>query len=359
LEQKTANLLRAIGNAEVNRELPRSQLTDESWRGAARDAFEALSAGSKVNFRAKIDELIIVPDGVLWYLPFEALDTSENKLLAAPPEMATTLLARSRIRYLPTMGLTVPQRADRRGLGEVGIVPGGGRSRDDAEATDANVDRFAKLGAHVTALKRPLPAASPLYGSLFDTLVVLDDPALGETGSGGDKAAAGGERSAYDWSPIPSDRTRSAGSLAQWLALPRKSASQVLLPNVHTPAENGLRQTASAPRGSELFLSLCGLMSSGARTVLISRWRTGGASSEELVRQFAQELPYTSAADAWQRGVQLLWETPLELDREPRVKRSAGIDGPPARHPFFWSGYMLIDTGWSPSKPEQLAAAKN
>jgi CHAT domain-containing protein len=100
-------------------------------------------------------------------------------------------------------------------------------------------------------------------------------------------------------------------------------------------------------------------MSSGARTVLISRWRTGGASSEELVRQFAQELPYTSAADAWQRGVQLLWETPLELDREPRVKRSAGIDGPPARHPFFWSGYMLIDTGWSPSKPEQLAAAKN
>jgi CHAT domain-containing protein len=132
-----------------------------------------------------------------------------------------------------------------------------------------------------------------------------------------------------------------------------------LLPNVHTAAENGLRQAVSAPRGSELFLSVCGLMSTGARTVLISRWRTGGASSEELVHQFAQELPYTSAADAWQRGVQMQWETPLDLDREPRVKRSPGSDAPTARHPLFWSGYMLIDTGWSPSKPEQLAAAKN
>ncbi|HEY2147418.1 MAG TPA: hypothetical protein VGH32_05745, partial [Pirellulales bacterium] len=66
-------------------------------------------------------------------------------------------------------------------------------------------------------------------------------------------------------------------------------------------------------------------------------------------------LPFTSASDAWQRGVQFLWDTPLDLDREPRIKRAPGGDAPLARNPFFWSGYMLIDTGWTPGKPEQLA----
>jgi len=83
---------------------------------------------------------------------------------------------------------------------------------------------------------------------------------------------------------------------------------------------------------------------------LISRWRTGGSSSGELLRQFAQELPYTSAADAWQRSVQLLWETPLDLDREPRVSRAGGIGEATGQHPLLWSGYLLIDTGWTAAK---------
>ena len=54
--------------------------------------------------------------------------------------------------------------------------------------------------------------------------------------------------------------------------------------------------------GSDLFLSIMGLMSSGVRTVLISRWRTGGQTSYDLVREFAQELPHTTPVDAWQRA---------------------------------------------------------
>ncbi len=356
LEQKTAALLRAIGNVEGVREFPRGQLSDESWRGAARDAFDALSSGSKVNFRAKIDEVVIVPDGVLWYLPFEALDLEENKLIAAPPTLTTVLLSKCRIRYLPTLGLAAPSRAAHRTLGEVAVIPTTGRTRDETDAAAANLDRFGKLGEHSAAIKRPLPSASPLYGSLFDTLIVFDEVSLGEP-AGGDKAApaTAGERAPFDWAPIPLDHARAAGSLAQWIALPKKSAAQVILSGVHTPAEGGLKQPATTPRGNEMFLSLCGLMASGARTVLVSRWRTGGASSEELAYQFAQELPFTSASDAWQRGVQFLWDTPLDLDREPRIKRAPGGDAPLARHPYFWSGYMLIDTGWSPGKAEQLA----
>ena len=98
-------------------------------------------------------------------------------------------------------------------------------------------------------------------------------------------------------------------------------------------------------------------MSTGARTVLISRWRTGGQTSYELMRQFVQELPYATADDAWQRSVQTQIDTPLDLNREPRVKRANTADQPTAKFPFFWSGYMLVDTGWSPAGPDTGPAA--
>ena len=97
-------------------------------------------------------------------------------------------------------------------------------------------------------------------------------------------------------------------------------------------------------------------MSTGTRTVLLSRWRSGGQTSLDLVREFTQELPHTTPADAWQRAVQVVSNSPLNIEAEPRIKKSAG--GEPAEgdtaqraaHPFFWAGYLLADCG-SPRSP--------
>ena len=109
--------------------------------------------------------------------------------------------------------------------------------------------------------------------------------------------------------------------------------------------------------GDEVFLSVCGLMSCGARTILLSRWRSGGQSSFDLVREFAQELPHTSPADAWQRAVMLESDTQLNLEAEPRIKHSATDETPKASHPFFWAGYMLIDSSQVSQIPEPKPAA--
>ena len=85
-------------------------------------------------------------------------------------------------------------------------------------------------------------------------------------------------------------------------------------------------------------------MSCGARTILLSRWRTGGQSSLDLTREFAQELPHTSPADAWQRAVLLESSSQLDLEGEPRIKHAATDEKPKADNPFFWAGYMLIDS---------------
>jgi len=42
--------------------------------------------------------------------------------------------------------------------------------------------------------------------------------------------------------------------------------------------------------------------------------------------------------------VQLTASTRLELDREPRVRTFQGA-APMGSHPFFWGGFMLIDSG--------------
>jgi hypothetical protein len=74
----------------------------------------------------------------------------------------------------------------------------------------------------------------------------------------------------------------------------------------------------------------------------------------QLVREFVQELQgdtATSADVAWQRSILLARETPLDASQEPRLKRlDESIEPPGADHPFFWAGYMLVDTGTQPGQ---------
>jgi CHAT domain-containing protein len=104
-----------------------------------------------------------------------------------------------------------------------------------------------------------------------------------------------------------------------------------------------------------LFLANCGLLAHGAQTVLLSQWPVGGLSTLEITREFIQELPHLTAADAWQRSVQLAHELPVDAETEQRVQ--AKPEDPPltAAHPFFWGGYLLLDisgtSGLDPAAP--------
>ena len=188
----------------------------------------------------------------------------------------------------------------------------------------------------VSLSKPPLPAPSAFYVSLMDQLVVLDDITLENHGP-------------YSWAPVQIERNKPGNTLGDWLGLPWNAPEVLVLPGYHTAAENSLKRVSTAAPGLEVFLSVCGLMSGGTRTILLSRWRSGGQTSFDVVREFTQELPHTTPSDAWQRSALLVADSRLDLDAEPRIKRTTVADPPKAGHPFFWSGYMLIDSG---SKPE-------
>ncbi len=333
LVRQIAGLLRGMGQYEQNRELSLRDLEDAGWKKSAQEVLENLLEGSRADFTADFPELVVVPDGVMWYVPFESL-------LVDMGGQVRPLISRFRIRYAPTVSLAVPDGREPSPTAETAVVVGRLFPRDDEGVAQAAFEDLAKAVPRCVAVtKPPLPGPSSVYASLMDQLIVLDDVELENPGP-------------YSWAPIPLDRNKPGNSLGDWLALPWQAPGVVILPGFHTAAENSLKQVSPAAPGAEVFVSVCGLMSSGARTILLSRWRTGGQTSFDIVREFAQELPHTSPADAWQRAVLVVADSRLDLDAEPRIKRAATVDPPKATHPFFWAGYMLVDSGVRPETAE-------
>ncbi len=326
--QQIVTLLRSMGHHERNQALTAEQLHDTSWRQPADNIFRLLLGDyAKNEVWSQVDELVVIPDGMLWYVPFELLRRKGGST-------TTTLFEEMRIRYAPTLSLSVPDNRGTRRIAKTGVVAGKLFPRDEAEVADEALREFRRAVPGTERVPEKLPVPSSLFASICDRLVVLDDV---EAGNGGP----------YSWSPMQIDRGKLGGSLEDWFALPWNSPDQVVLPGFQSAAAQGLRKGGN---GDEIFLSICGLMSTGARTVLISRWRVAGQTAQDLTREFVRELPRTSASRAWRRSVQLTRATEIEPSREPRVK-STGLEEPfAASHPFFWSGYLLADTGSAPKK---------
>ncbi|HMO84942.1 MAG TPA: CHAT domain-containing protein, partial [Lacipirellulaceae bacterium] len=334
-----STLLRALGNYDANREMTAEALSDDEWQQASRELYDALFDGSSL-VPSAIKELIIVPDGLTWYVPFEALVPPTDVQPGPLVDLAT-------VRYAPTVGLAFRFNGVWRRVQRTGIVtspPAAGKQPQD------HVDAIASLAA---ATPGPFPldataadAPSPTLATLLDAVIVLTDV----DAVNADPLA---------WSPMPLDRAERAGSIDRWLTLPGDGPQRILLPSMHTLAERGgkaPRRRGAPLAGSELYYASCSLMSAGAETLLLSRWRVGGQSTLDLMREFAQELPNTPAAAAWQRSVHLARDTPVDPAAEMRVKADAHAGELTARHPFFWAGYMVVDSGWKPADEDEGAA---
>ena len=327
--------LRDIGNFDATSDLTAEQLESQDWLESGQTLYAALLGNSSLEV-ASLEELIIVPDGLLWYVPFTALPVQSDGELKP-------LISAAKVRLAPTLGLAVGnekpwKRVQHSAVVGTGIVPG-----DEEEEQLQNMQSLNAAVELPIEMPDPLPASAQVFASLIDVLVMLEEQELELSNPLG-------------WLPLPTDRSAANSSLMQWSRLPQDGPQRMIFPGLRTIAERGAKASGrrgdrGGQAGSELFLSSCALMSGGAQTILLSRWRVGGKSTMEITREFVQELPYTSAAEAWQRSVELARELELEPSSEPRIK--AGKDNPTftAAHPMFWSGYLLIDSG-APSPAE-------
>jgi len=203
-----------------------------------------------------LQRLVIVPDGVLWYLPMELLSLQGD---THPSDATARLGDQVAIRYCPTPGL---------------------------------------------ALLTPPAVAEPQE---WVSLAEQTDP------------------------------------LPQWMRLPLAAPQRVILPARRTAAEE-----TPVGDGRDLFMFLTTLRCCDVQEILVSRWAVGGESTDSLMSELVQELPFTRLRPAWQRSAQLLRRRALDPQTEPLLTgKDAQREQVAAEHPLFWSGYLL-DAAFDP-----------
>ncbi len=235
----------------------------------------------------KTKSLVIVPDDLLWYLPFESLVPDAAK-------SDSTLADRFAIRYGPTAALSLSNPRELRRTQHTGIVANELKTGANEADTEAMVADLEKAAFAPVRLPAQLPMPAHLVLPLLDTLVVLDDVDPARTAT-------------LSSMLIPRGRGNAAGASEVAAVLPYGGPQHVIVAGFTTAAGQGLKTSRrnaarTARPGSEVFQTLCGLMATGARTVVLSRWRTGGRTNLELVREFVRELPQLPATEAWQRA---------------------------------------------------------
>jgi hypothetical protein len=361
--KEIANLARNLCLFDPIAPVPTDRLVASEWQASAERIERLLFENSKVELaEGIIDELVIVPDGMLWYLPFELLPVGSARAVAAgqrPPRpqapAVESIAAPSsdgvdkqpesrrlrdvcRIRYSPTRSLAVLRFETPKTGGPVGIYTGRLVRGDKPAIAQEWAARLAGSIDRAVVLPTPAPAAPmPLVASLVDTLVVFDEL------SGDGPVATRPLFSLQSGKP--------AMTFGDWLGSPSKRPRCIVLPGFQSAMAGGLTKLPARP-GEEIFLAVTDLVAAGGRTTLVSRWRMGGKTSIDLVEEFLRdrtggdgEAEPPPVAESWQRAVEMATAEQPDVGREPRLKQSPQAVLADARHPFLWAGYLLVDCG--------------
>lgn len=323
-------LLQDIGaNRARGKRLPED---DTQWRSDATKIRSFLFPDSSGWTEDGLSKIVIVPDGSLWYLPFEllpAVGTQSVNDPADPAEQtAVPLWADSiEVQVAPTPGLALRDGGVSTTASRIAMVTNGFFAVRDPAMNQSMIDEVLSTAADAAKLA---PAETPPTDRLameIGHLVVaasvtpnIDNPMSTQIIPLDNRASARGE----------SDR------LSDWVRMPAGAPQTVVLA--------GLRSKASVTQagdGSELFFPMIALRASGVREVLLSRWPTGGQSAATFLTEIVNELPHTTLAEAVVRGRMILRSSDLSASREPLLgkpdEEHANLNG---NEPLFWSTYF-------------------
>jgi len=313
LNRAVTKLLRDIG-AIGGSATEGKTLTSEAWKQTATELKRGIFADIPDESFANIVELVVIPDGMLWYMPFEALplqiDGQEQFLVDLCP-----------IRYAPTMYLSVEAPGGAK-LKRNSVAVGKLHQRGELETTIAAVDELKKKFPDLDSFEKQT-TPSGLSAWLTDHLMVWSQSAIPANG--------------FDFQPIPFDVSDHA-SIRAWMALPWYGPEFLSMP--------GLRSFGRGRKanGSEMFVMSVTLLASGSRTIMLPRWPTGGAISLGLSRLYAEHLSDNqNGARALRKAMIESRDLDFDIEKEPQIKKEKEPGDISASHPFFWSSFFVID----------------
>ena len=303
--------------------------TDESWKKDAVALRRQLIPEDGTITAEKFDELIIVPDGPLWYLPFELLPFLE--------EDSPLFGDQIKIRYVATPALALHPVPAIPANHTIGIATGKFFAPRDLELNQQIADSIVETLNDPVRLPDAASTPTAFLGNEIGHLAIA--------------APQTPNTSNFLLTPMaPYEQRSPLGNIAAWLRFPAKVPASVILAGFRTPVGMGRMGD-----GSEVFGTLVALNVAGVRNVLISRWAVGGNSTAILLKEFLQELPFIGMDEAWQRAKLVLLSTELDPKGEPLLTQAEHErEGLTGKQPLFWSGYLIS----APPKQEVAAAAQ-
>ena len=328
LPGEIGRLLKAIG---VGKNRGKRIAEDDSWKEAGAAIRDRLLPDDTILTSSRFDQLIVVPDGPLWYLPFEILplkqlsqeDQPENP---EPTEDAAIPLLGEKIavRYAATPGLAMKPVAPPATNKAIGLASSKFFAPRDPEMEESMLQGIVDGMKEPVRLPLSADVPSSFLGGRVGHLVVaaaqnanLKNPLSANVGG-------------YD-------RSSPQGSLAAWIRFPAKAPASVAMMGFRTPVDQG-----QMGDGNEIFMMLAGLQVAGVRDILISRWAVGGESSAMMLRELTQELPFIGLRESFARARVVLQNSALDPSAEPLLARAeADIEDLSGSYPLFWAGYLI------------------
>ncbi|QDV27686.1 CHAT domain-containing protein [Aureliella helgolandensis] len=293
------------------------QRPDAAWRSTALELCAAIFPDTIRDQVAAAKRIIIAPSERLWYVPFELLPDG-NTPHAAP------WIANHPIVYIPTLGSLAMANAGRPAIQDtLGIV--GGFFALDRETNAALARQLIAVvpDSQLVSLSQKIlvPSADWLRLRIDQLWVAAEVPAAG-----------------WETQGLALGPTRPS-SMGGWLELPFLSPLRVLMPGMATSLRSGVLQ-----QGDDLFLPACALMYSGTQSAVLSRWATGGKSSQYLMQRYLQELATEASSTALRRSLLAHWAEQYLIADEPALQPAGDEDAQliHGTHPLLWSGYMAV-----------------
>lgn len=315
-----AKLLRGIG-ATANRggRLPE----DDQWRDDAielRDRLIMPGTGALLEGRmAGVKRLVVIPDGLLWYVPFEIFPSED----AGSPSLGDSI----ELSYAATPALAIYPTATEATQPTIAFAAGRFFAPRDPEINESIVQSIVDSAAAggLTRLSESTPVPTSQSAAVAGHLVI------GQVVNPNPKSILDTPLAAYE-AAMPAGRVRA------WTGFPPAVPASVFLAGFRSNLDNG--QTVS---GYEFLHTIAALQYSGVRDVILSRWAVGGESTAMVLREYVQELPFLEPGGAFKRARNVLQRSELAPSGEPTLMGSdqdrVTLTG---NEPFFWSTYLHV-----------------
>lgn len=387
--RSVAGLLKEMGISDPVIDI--ETLQSEEWKAKAEDIKATLFAGESDESFKKFRELVVVPDGLIWYLPFEAFPV-DVKLEKKPAKLDEEADKGGDDEAVDKAGEGKAAADDEPAAGNIKAEDDandkGAGAADDKKAEDAgdadgkpagdkpqvylsdivhirysptlnlafqkqrpvrNIDRTVVVTARMNTRGEPemvtkqfeellkenkdavaLKSATQIPSNYFGS--IIDQLVVWS-----DVRSTKGQHLAL--SPLQLDEVKAGVTLESWMALPWRGPEQIVMPGFQSDGGAGLRFKYN---GVDLSLTTLGMMAAGTRTIVISRWAEGGKSTVELTRKFVEAMPELGVEESLRASRQAIRKQELNYEDEPRVRTKKTDPIIVAEHPFFWAGPMLL-----------------